>query len=205
MRPTILTYGVAAAVTDKYAESQTPAAGGAQALTLTATLTNTYQQHVSVSCAGSDAARSFAFVGTDWQGNALTETLAGSDEDITIGAKNFKSVTSITVDDDTAGAVTAGMAAAGESQWVPTNWRGDNLAITFEVVSGTPSYDLQVTNDDVQSTTYAVESGAQAYSLFSQAKTTDYAGSLMQPFLATRLALTAVGVVKMTITQVQVG
>jgi len=154
MKPKSKTYVVTATDADGIALSQTPL--GAGALTLNGTLisggvlTLSIGQHVSVTCAGSDAARTFTFTGTDNFGNALTEALAGSATSTTNGTKNFKTVTSVTVDAATAGAVTIGVLGVLETPWIPLDRDKNPFNYTYQVDVGTATFTVEATADSVQ-------------------------------------------------------
>jgi hypothetical protein len=96
-----------AADADGLVASVTPAAGGVQSLTL---LTETLDvpRNVTVTSAGDDSGRTFTVTGTDVYGKPVVEAITGANAGAAAGAKAFATVTSITTDDDTAGAITAG-------------------------------------------------------------------------------------------------
>tara|TARA_R100001082_G_scaffold15208_1_gene7797 strand:+ start:241 stop:2157 length:1917 start_codon:yes stop_codon:yes gene_type:complete len=64
---------------------------------------------VSIKSAGDDSGRNFAVVGTTDGSTALTENITGSNEGTTISTNAFQTITSITTNGATAGAVTAGV------------------------------------------------------------------------------------------------
>jgi VCBS repeat-containing protein len=102
-----------AADADGIATSQTPSGAGnltingAKASGGVATFNAARQ--VTITSAGDDQARTFTITGTDVNGNALTEAVAGADTAAATSTKHFLTVTQIAVDDATTGAVTAGM------------------------------------------------------------------------------------------------
>jgi len=102
-----------AADADGISTSQTPSGAGnltingAKASGGVATFNAARQ--VTITSAGDDQARTFTITGTDVNGNALTEAVAGADTAAATSTKHFLTVTQIAVDDATAGAVTAGM------------------------------------------------------------------------------------------------
>ena len=104
-----------AANADGVCESQTPAGGGAQDLTIDGAqasggvATFTAARFVTITSAGSDDGRTFTVTGTDVTGAAQTETIAGPDTATVTGTLYFRTVTTVSVDDDTAGAITVGM------------------------------------------------------------------------------------------------
>lgn len=128
MRPKTITITISATDADGVCQSQTPAAGGAQSLTINGALaasgvaTFTQPRHVSITSDGNDSGRTFTVTGTDRNGLALTETITGPNTTTVNGTKNFKTVTAVSVDDDTAGAITVGDADELETQWYPHNY-----------------------------------------------------------------------------------
>ena len=104
-----------AADADGVCQSQTPAAGGEQALTINGALSSggvatfVAARLITIASASDDSARTFTVTGTDVNGNVQTETIAGPATSVT-GTLYFRTVTEVLVDDDTAGAITVGMA-----------------------------------------------------------------------------------------------
>jgi len=104
-----------AANTDGVCESQTPAGGGAQDLTIDGAqasggvATFTAARLITIASAGADDGRTFTVTGTDVNGNAQTETITGPDTGTVTGTLYFRTVTTVSVDDDTAGAIIVGM------------------------------------------------------------------------------------------------
>jgi hypothetical protein len=104
-----------AADPDGVCTSQTPAAGGEQDLTIDGALSSggvatfTAARFITIASAADDSARTFTVTGTDVNGAVQTETIAGPAITVT-GTSYFRTVTQVTVDDDTAGAITVGMA-----------------------------------------------------------------------------------------------
>lgn len=105
-----------AADADGVCSSQTPAAGGEQSLTINGAQASggvasfTAARFITITSSGTDDGRTFTITGTDVNGNAQTETIAGPDTTTVTGTSYFRTVTAVTVDDDTAGAITVGMA-----------------------------------------------------------------------------------------------
>lgn len=104
-----------AADVDGVCQSQTPAAGGEQALTINGALSSggvatfVAARLITIASASDDSARTFTVTGTDVNGNAQSETIAGPATTVT-GTLYFRTVTEVLVDDNTAGAITVGMA-----------------------------------------------------------------------------------------------
>jgi len=190
MRPISKTYTPVASDTDGVAQSQTPLGAGNLTingiLASSGTVTLNVGQHVSVSCAGSDAGRTFVVTGTDNFGNALTESLAGSSASITNGTENFKTITSVSVDAATAGAVTVGIIGTLETPWIPLNNHAETFNYAYQVDIGTATFTFEGTLDSVQDSTITplpftiVASGSS-----------DISGASTIPCKAVRLKVTA--------------
>lgn len=105
--------------------SQKPAGGGVQALTITGSLaaagvaTFDIPRRVGITSDANDSARSFVITGTDRLGRAVTETLVGPNIGVVSTLNDFATVSSITVDANTAGNITAGSSGVVSTQWVP--------------------------------------------------------------------------------------
>jgi len=110
-----ITADTTAADPDGVCQSQTPAGGGSQTLTINGAessggvATFTAARFITITCAGNDAGRTFTITGTDVNGSAQTETISGEDIGSSTGTKYFRTVTEVAVDANTAGAITVGM------------------------------------------------------------------------------------------------
>lgn len=111
-----LTADTTAADADGVCQSQTPAAGGSQDLTINGAQASggvasfDAGRLITIASASDDSGRTFTITGTDVNDDAQTEVIAGPATTVT-GTKYFKTVTTVNVDDDTAGAITVGMSA----------------------------------------------------------------------------------------------
>lgn len=105
-----------AADADGVCQSQTPAAGGVQNLTINGALSSggvatfVAARFITITSAGADSGRTFTVTGTDVTGVAQTETITGPATATVTGTKYFRTVTQVSVDANTAGAITVGMA-----------------------------------------------------------------------------------------------
>lgn len=140
---------------DGICASQTPAGAGnltidgALASSGAVTLNNGHL--ITITCAGDETARTFTVTGTNDNGYTITEDITGVNASTAEGAKYFKTVTQISVDAATAGAVTAGVNGKSATRIYPTNQYLNPFSIGFGcVVSGTLTYTVQHTFDDVQ-------------------------------------------------------
>lgn len=190
MRPTTNTYTITATDADGISVSQTPT--GAGNLTITGALSSggvasiPTSQHVTVTCAGSDAARTFLITGTDCCGNLQTESIAGSAISTTTGLKNFKTVTSVFVDAATAGAITVGWVATLETAWIPLDHYQAPFNYSYQVDITTATFTVEGTLDDVQ------DSSITPLPFTVQASgTVDIANSSIVPSRAVRVKITS--------------
>ena len=153
MRPATLSLTYPSASANGIATTQTP--GGAGALTITAkTFTN--PTYVTVTSGGSsEAGKNFTVVGTDSSGNALSSTIVGPGVGATVTTtRAYLTVTSITVDTATTGAITAGWAQSGNSKPCPMDQYQSPFNVGMGVVvSGTVNYTVQHTFDNVLDST----------------------------------------------------
>ena len=148
-------YALAAADADGVCESQTPSAGGEQALTIDGALaadgvaTFDAQRRVIITSAGDDTARTFTVTGTDDAGYVITEAIAGADTDVASSTLDFRRVTSVVVDDDTAAAVEVGTSTVGASRMRVMNLYQEPFNVSVGVtVEGTVDYTVQHSFDD---------------------------------------------------------
>ncbi len=79
------------------------------ALASSGSVTLNVSKFVSITSAGNDSSRTFTVVGTDSTGSAQTEVITGANTKTALGNLDFKTITSITTNGATAGAVTAGV------------------------------------------------------------------------------------------------
>lgn len=127
--------------------SQTP--GGAGALTLNGTTVTggiaylgglTTPQYIYITCAGNESGRTFTVVGTVFTLNgplAVTETITGANASTVSSSKQYCTITSITVDAGTAGAITVGSyssATLDVARQVLITSAGNDSGITFAIV-----------------------------------------------------------------------
>ena len=139
--------------------SQTPAAGGAQNLTITgaqasggvATTTNNTAQKFRATWAGADAGRTLTFTYVDADGNAQTGTLSGANSTTSDSSFYGVSVSVISVDANTAGAVEVGWVASTGmvTNSYPTNRYNSpfNASLIFNLTAGSMTLSAQFTVD----------------------------------------------------------
>lgn len=181
---------------DGLAASQTPAAGGVQSLTLAGALmsggvfTATDAGHLMViACAADETSRTFTVTGTDIRGMAITDAITGVDTASATGVRYFKTVTGITVDDDTTGAITVGVVGKCSSDWILANWASSNFKLGFSCDIGAGTFSVQHTQADLQTNSDLNELAHNHASI--AAKTADDSGSYDYPIRGIRMIFTA--------------
>lgn len=183
---------------DGIAQSQSPSGAGNLtingALASGGSVTLTQAQHVTITSAGNDSARTFTITGTNREGYAQTEAVTGANAGVATSSGNFLTITQIAVDDATAAAVTAGVDGTCESQWYPTDYRAEQFNIGFGVTLSSGAnltYTVQHTFDDVQASDF-LEYTANTFNNDTVAgETTAQDGNYTNPPTAIRLAITA--------------
>lgn len=151
MKPKVKSYSIITGADNNIAESQTPAAGGSQALTLNGALAvggviplQDLGYIILLTAAGDESARTFTVTGADVDGAAQTEEITGPNATTGVGTKFFRSISSVTVDDDTAGAVEVGTPNTTLVALTPTyalDIYSGKTSIAVNI-SGTINYDL---------------------------------------------------------------
>lgn len=143
-------------------ESQTPAAGGVQSLSLDGALVTggvaviAAAQIITATWAGADVARTLTVTFVNVDGNTETGTIAGGSSTTTTSTFFAKSISSITIDDDTAGALEVGVVAAdgSTSKSIVDNWKQSpfNMSLFVEEVVDGGTISAQYTPDDPEGT-----------------------------------------------------
>ena len=140
-----------AASANAIALSQTPVAGpliinGASATAGVATLDN--PRRVLITTAADESSRTFTITGTTFTNTAISETVAGPNIGTIASNIDFKTVTSVNISGDAAGAVTVGTNGVAGSSWVRfDNWALPQISIQVDVY-GTANFTVQQTLDD---------------------------------------------------------
>ena len=163
------------------------------ALQLDGTLTLSTPQHVSVTVTSNESGETFTVAGTDRYGATISEDLAGPNNTVVVGSKNFATVTSITGTADATG-VTAGVNGTAESQWYILNYRGSDFNVGFGVdlsTSASLTYSVEHTFYDFYNSTYVEDSPPEFTHSSVASETTAQFGDYTSPPTAIRLAITA--------------
>lgn len=116
---------------------------------------NYFQRPVAITSSGDDSGVNFTVTGEDFNGNVISETLAGANADVAVTTTLFSRVTSIYVDGATDGDVEIGLDTTGVSWLIPIDYRNQTIKYlsTFNV-TGTVNYTFNFTGDDVYNTPY---------------------------------------------------
>lgn len=149
--PTSVTKTLIAGDDDNISLSQTPLAGGNLTINGIAAsggvATLDTQRQVLLTFASSEAARTFGLYGTNDDGNTISEVIAGA-ASTAVSALNYKTVTRITIDAASAGAIKVGTNGVGSTQWQAADpWVAPfNISIGVSVVA-TVNFTIQYTYD----------------------------------------------------------
>lgn len=186
---------------DGICESQTPAAGGVQSLILNGALCDLgtaaeldihdagYSAGIGgvqivITAAGDDSGRTFTVTGTDQNGNAQTEEITGPNATTVESTKYWRTITGITVDDDTADAITVGTVDECVTRTIPINYRASEpYTVALTSLSGTISVTVQESFEDAMGSTSVDWADAQAD------KTAETSAALSLHATATRLVV----------------
>lgn len=196
-----------AADADGISLSQTPLAGGN--LTITGALATagvaylTSQRRVLLTFASDETGRTFVVYGTAEGGKSISETVAGA-ASTAVTLQDFLTVTRISVDAATAGAITAGTNGVGSTPWQIINWDASQINLGMAVlVTGTVNFTWQYTFQDPSGTFPDGSAIPTAFSLSALAsKAVDTDASMLTPIAAWRLQVNSgSGVAKCCIVQ----
>lgn len=118
-----LSITLAAPDDDGVAQSQTPAAGGVQSLTLNGALQSTgfdVARRIAITSTGNDSGRTFTVTGLARDGlTSISETITGANAGSAYSVYDYKSIASVTVDANTANAVKVGTCDRASTDWIP--------------------------------------------------------------------------------------
>jgi hypothetical protein len=113
-----------------------------------AAFTGSTARQVTIVAAGNESAKTFVVTGTGVNGEVLSETVTGPNATTATTTNYFKTVTSVTISADAAGALTVGMTNTASSPWVRfDDFAPSNISIQCSV-TGSATYTLQSTLND---------------------------------------------------------
>lgn len=111
---------------------------------------------VTITPAGDESTNSFTITGTNWNGDTISEVLAGQNATASTSVLDYKTVTSVVPENATAAAVEVGAAQSGGSRWMRLDsWANAQVGVQVNV-SGTIDYSVEQTFDDPNSPTNPV-------------------------------------------------
>lgn len=155
-------------------------------------------RRIGLASSGNDTGITFAVAGTDRAGQAISETVAGSNAGTASTALDYAAVTSVVPSGATAGTVSVGTTTVASSAWVRLD---DDVAgpSSIQIVpSGTVTAKVEQTLDDPNSVTNPVAPASVSWSLHPapEAQAISGAGGPMQTSYAenpifARVTLTA--------------
>lgn len=192
------TLTLAAAADNNIATAQDPASGadltldGALASGGVATLD--VSRRVLISSTSDDRLVTFTVYGTNRNGIAISEAIAGSNASTTYTLYDFKTVTRIATSGN-AGSVKVGTTTVKSGPWIPCNRYGYPADIGFRVkftTGASLTAKVEVTFDDVENLTN-VQTGGNIVPTDSAytALTSTTLGNFVAPVMASRLTITA--------------
>jgi len=111
-------------------------------------VTNASGRQVTILSAGNDSSKSFNIVGTDVNGDSLTENLTGANADTATSAGFFKTIASITAVGNPAGNVSAGI----NGNAADVIFEGRTRFKGYSIVSGGTAGELDFLNSGVSGT-----------------------------------------------------
>lgn len=113
-----------------------------------ATFTGSTARQVTIVTAADESAKTFVVTGTDANGNTISESITGPNAGTATSTNYFRTVTSVTISANAAGALTVGMTNTASSKWVRfDDWAPGQVSIQCNV-SGSATYTLQSSLDD---------------------------------------------------------
>lgn len=208
--PIQVTLAYTAAAANNIALSQSPGAG---AITLNGSLvtggiaTLDSARRILLTSGASDTGITFTVIGTNRNGNPLTETITGGATTAST-TQDFKTVSSVTHTGSVAGTLTVGTSGVGSSQWCALNYHTGTFNVGVGVaITGTINFTVEYTYDDVNAPfTGTFPTVFPITALTAKSANTD--GVLTNPCFAVRLtqnSFTNPGTAKMIVIQSSLG
>lgn len=157
-RVTTQTLTISAAVANAVCAEQSPEGAGAMLVNGANTSGGVYTaptnpRYLNIVTAADEHAVTFTITGTDRNGNPMVySTVGASSATTTIYPVSFQTITSVTVNAATTGAITIGFAAQGSTGWIPLDRHSSpTIGIGVELsTSANLTFTMQSTYDDVQ-------------------------------------------------------
>lgn len=200
------TLTVSAASTNGVATTQTPSgAGDLTLVSATVTLANTGQRPEIVTLADLSN-RTFTFYGTEvGTGRSMVYSMAGPNATTGIAGISFATITRVAISGAAAGALTVGWAAQADTQPFPLDliYAPTDVSFAGIIVSGSPTFTVRFTMDDVQDQTADPGSRVWFNHPSVTAQTSNATGNFGKPVTACSLYVSAASVMNFIILQGQ--
>lgn len=165
-RPVVTSISPAAAIATNIAAAQSlPGASGSSVVLNGGLVTNgvavlDVPRRVLITSAGNDSGITFTVTGTarpEQNGIKLVETVTGGNATTAQTTQDFATVTGIVASGATASTITVGTSATVSGPWVPWSMQQADQQIAVQgVVTGTATWEVEYTDDDVFALTTGV-------------------------------------------------
>lgn len=214
MRPIRYTYAPTASDVDAAALLQQRVGAGALVLNGAnasgGVVTFANQQFPTLTSTGNLSGVTVTLTGTDENGRTITASRAGPNNNTVAFTTSFKTITTASVSGTIATDMSIGVNGLGNGRAIPLDYlvAPQNFSIAVEILSGTPTYTVQHTFDDVFAAAFD-EAAAVWFDNDSSAlvgATAKQDGNYAFPVMASRIQLTAGdGSVKLILIEAGVG
>ena len=132
-----VTVGTTATNATLVSSSATVSSGNNLALVGGGTVTLSASRQITITSAGNDSDKTFTIMGTDADGNALTEVVTGANASVAASTNYFKTITSIDPSANPAGATTAGIIVDDKITLTPSSTSDATITIEGVAVTAT--------------------------------------------------------------------
>ncbi|MEJ6768603.1 MAG: flagellar hook-associated protein FlgK [Paracoccaceae bacterium] len=132
-----VTVGTTATNATLVSSSATVSSGNNLALVGGGTVTLGASRQITITSAGNDSDKTFTIMGTDADGNALTEVVTGANASVAASTNYFKTITSIDPSANPAGATTAGIIVDDKITLTPSSTSDATITIEGVAVTAT--------------------------------------------------------------------
>ena len=132
-----VTVGTTATNATLVSSSATVSSGNNLALVGGGTVTLSASRQITITSAGNDSDKTFTIMGTDADGNALTEVVTGANASVATSTNYFKTITSIDPSANPAGATTAGIIVDDKITLTPSSTSDATITIEGVAVTAT--------------------------------------------------------------------
>lgn len=118
-------------------------------LVAVAKMSDAYERKITLTSTGNLGSINFTIVGTDYNGNPLTEVLAGPNNSTVTSTLNYYQITSITPSATVGTTISVGTGLTGQTAWVgATTYNAPISAGLYIAVTGTINVTVEATPDN---------------------------------------------------------